>query len=442
MVEGFSNNDQGLGGASTVSGPGGALTTISPDAIQEYRVIDGTPPAEYGQAGGFVTDTVLKSGTNAWHGSLFEYNRIQALAANSWFSNAAGETGSPHPQPVRRIGRRSNNQGQDFLLFHDGIPSSAHLKPDYRQYLYVGFRELREQRRFRRPSWKAIQTARATTRHGSLALIALSVQLSPLRLALVHSARWLPTGLRAMATRHSRLFTPPCAAAQPPVLCSSTAANCVLSAPGGSSYVAEGLWTGPRSGPTQTPITYPVPIYGTVTVPQSTILNQARYTVKMDHKLSAKDQLNGAYLYDNGDLTPPFRWKQHLRTNSRTTPVADRRNHLGAYLHSNGSQPGALLLCAAHRKLPRRPERGRHAIYHHVFRSTDEYDSATPITFPSSSPKTSSSTKTTSRSPTGKHNFKTGGEYRRTRNGSSFDSYKNGVTRHHGHRGSAHGRNV
>ena len=91
MVEGFSNNDQGLGGASTVSGPGGALTTISPDAIQEYRVIDGTPPAEYGQAGGFVTDTVLKSGTNAWHGSLFEYNRIQALAANSWFSNAAGQ---------------------------------------------------------------------------------------------------------------------------------------------------------------------------------------------------------------------------------------------------------------------------------------------------------------------------------------------------------------
>src|SRR3984885_7808711 len=91
MVEGFSNNDQGLGGGSTVSGPGGALTTISPDAIQEYRVIDGTPSAEYGQAGGFVTDTVLKSGTNQWHGSLFEYNRIQALAANSWFSNLAGQ---------------------------------------------------------------------------------------------------------------------------------------------------------------------------------------------------------------------------------------------------------------------------------------------------------------------------------------------------------------
>src|SRR5580698_7261854 len=90
MVEGFSNNDLGQGGTAAVYGGGGALVTISPDAIQEYRVIDGTPAAEYGQAGGFVTDTVLKSGTNQWHGSLFEYNRVQALAANSFFSNRNG----------------------------------------------------------------------------------------------------------------------------------------------------------------------------------------------------------------------------------------------------------------------------------------------------------------------------------------------------------------
>ena len=37
-----------------------------------------------------MTDTVLKGGTNQFHGSLFEYNRIQALTANDWFSNNAG----------------------------------------------------------------------------------------------------------------------------------------------------------------------------------------------------------------------------------------------------------------------------------------------------------------------------------------------------------------
>jgi len=86
LLDGFDNNDQGLGGGAA----GGAVTTISPDAIEEYRVITSVPDAEYGRAGGFTTDTVLKSGTNHWHGSAFEYNRIQALAQNSWFSNFNG----------------------------------------------------------------------------------------------------------------------------------------------------------------------------------------------------------------------------------------------------------------------------------------------------------------------------------------------------------------
>src|SRR5208283_5227484 len=93
MVEGVDNNEQGQGGVAicgTSCGQGGSNTSISPDAIEEYRVISHDFSAEYGKAGGFVTDTVLKSGTNKWHGSLFEYNRIQALTAEDWFSNAGG----------------------------------------------------------------------------------------------------------------------------------------------------------------------------------------------------------------------------------------------------------------------------------------------------------------------------------------------------------------
>src|SRR6202790_5037154 len=93
MVEGVDNNEQGQGGVSlcgTQCGQGGSNTSISPDAIEEYRVITHDFSAEYGKVGGFVTDTVLKSGTNKWHGSLFEYNRLQALTAEDWFSNAAG----------------------------------------------------------------------------------------------------------------------------------------------------------------------------------------------------------------------------------------------------------------------------------------------------------------------------------------------------------------
>jgi len=92
LLDGYDNNDQGQGGAG-VGGPEGqpgAVTQLSPDAIQEYRVITNDFPAEYGKGGAFVNDTVLKSGTNDWHGSAFEYNRVQALAANDFFSNKAG----------------------------------------------------------------------------------------------------------------------------------------------------------------------------------------------------------------------------------------------------------------------------------------------------------------------------------------------------------------
>jgi hypothetical protein len=93
IADGYDNNDQGMGGANAFGG-GGALVTISPDALQEYRVLSHDNPAEYGKSAGFTTDTVMKTGTNQFHGSLFEYNRIQALAAQHMFNGAAFNGGT------------------------------------------------------------------------------------------------------------------------------------------------------------------------------------------------------------------------------------------------------------------------------------------------------------------------------------------------------------
>src|SRR3954468_21266496 len=57
----------------------------SPDAIQEFRVITNTFDAEYGRNSGSVVNVVTKSGTNAWHGSAFEFFRNSGLNAKGYF---------------------------------------------------------------------------------------------------------------------------------------------------------------------------------------------------------------------------------------------------------------------------------------------------------------------------------------------------------------------
>jgi hypothetical protein len=61
----------------------------NPDAIQEYRVETNNYDAEYGKMSGGVITVLTKSGTNAFHGSLFEYWRDSALNANNWNSTLA-----------------------------------------------------------------------------------------------------------------------------------------------------------------------------------------------------------------------------------------------------------------------------------------------------------------------------------------------------------------
>ena len=57
-----------------------------PDAIGEFSVITTNAPAEFGRAGGAVQNVVIKSGTNDFHGSLYDFNRPKSLAATPAFA--------------------------------------------------------------------------------------------------------------------------------------------------------------------------------------------------------------------------------------------------------------------------------------------------------------------------------------------------------------------
>jgi len=60
------------------------------EEVQEFKIQTSSFSAEYANSGGGVINVVSKSGTNAFHGSLFEYFRNDALAANDFFSNSSG----------------------------------------------------------------------------------------------------------------------------------------------------------------------------------------------------------------------------------------------------------------------------------------------------------------------------------------------------------------
>jgi hypothetical protein len=57
----------------------------SVDAIQEFKVQSSDYSAEYGRTGGAQINVVLRSGTNSFHGSLFEYFRNRSLDAKNYF---------------------------------------------------------------------------------------------------------------------------------------------------------------------------------------------------------------------------------------------------------------------------------------------------------------------------------------------------------------------
>src|SRR5579863_2491251 len=58
----------------------------TPDAIEEFRVIRNTFDAEYGRNSGAVVNVITKSGTNQWHGDIYEYFRNTVLNAQGFFN--------------------------------------------------------------------------------------------------------------------------------------------------------------------------------------------------------------------------------------------------------------------------------------------------------------------------------------------------------------------
>ena len=85
-LDGISINDAiGAGDAS------GGIAIPNPDALEEFKVQTGQYDASFGRTAGGSISVVTKSGTPQYHGSLFEFLRNDALNANDYFLNRAGQ---------------------------------------------------------------------------------------------------------------------------------------------------------------------------------------------------------------------------------------------------------------------------------------------------------------------------------------------------------------
>lgn len=69
--------------------------TPSPDAIQEFNLITSNASAEFGNFQGGIVSATIKSGTNGFHGDIFEYFRNDKLNSNSWENRFNGAEREP-----------------------------------------------------------------------------------------------------------------------------------------------------------------------------------------------------------------------------------------------------------------------------------------------------------------------------------------------------------
>lgn len=121
----------------------------SPDALEEFRVLTNTYSAEYGRAVGSIFMAVSKSGTNEFHGNLFEFLRNDALNARNFFAASKpvlrqNQFGGSLGGPVELPGYNGKNR-TFFFVSYQGIrirqqniltffpPTAAELSGDFSQ---------------------------------------------------------------------------------------------------------------------------------------------------------------------------------------------------------------------------------------------------------------------------------------------------------------------
>jgi hypothetical protein len=129
--------ESGSGSLPGLTALGGTNSIVSVDALQEFKIQTSSYAPEFGRMPGGQISLLTRSGTNEYHGTLFDYLRNDVLDANDWFANRSGLPraknrqndfggvfGGPLPLPRFGEGGPSFHSGKDrtfFFFSYEGL---------------------------------------------------------------------------------------------------------------------------------------------------------------------------------------------------------------------------------------------------------------------------------------------------------------------------------
>jgi Carboxypeptidase regulatory-like domain/TonB-dependent Receptor Plug Domain len=123
------------GGLNNENLGNGVVFNPNPDTISEFRILENNYTAEYGRNGGGVITEVVKSGTNEWHGSAFDFIRNGAFNANSFFNK--NDPKNLLPRDTLRRNQYGGTFGGPIT-----IPKVVHGKDRF--FFFVGYQGQRQ----------------------------------------------------------------------------------------------------------------------------------------------------------------------------------------------------------------------------------------------------------------------------------------------------------
>lgn len=125
VLDGVDNNSYG----TSNQGFSNQVVQASPDAVAEFKVQTDNYSAEFGRAGGAIINTSIRSGTNEFHGTLYDFIRNTSLNATGFFKPRGGEKpvliqnqfGGTFGGPVSIPGLYSGKDRTFFFMDYEGF---------------------------------------------------------------------------------------------------------------------------------------------------------------------------------------------------------------------------------------------------------------------------------------------------------------------------------